>query len=197
MVRAGPPASAPCSQMIAAVCFARTYGEDRMISGRSRRGKAANQRPAATACSSPSADSGTSTSRMSMSISCEPAWSAASRATLPWLCPCRTSHSRSGQFCRVVCFTIREKASALRLCQDHFESGGSGQGLRRLPQGPLALIHAPEGRERLADDLVHIVIAVGREAADEGDALGRIGERLVTLVERLVLFARDRIVRIA
>ena len=28
--------------------------------------------------------------------------SAASRATLPWLCPCRTSHSRSGQFCFVL-----------------------------------------------------------------------------------------------
>ena len=51
--------------------------------------------------------------------------------------------------------------------------------------------------ERLADHLVHIVIAVGREPADEGDVRGRVRERLVSLEQRLILGPRHRIIRIA
>jgi hypothetical protein len=65
---------------------------------------------AASACLKPSSDNGTSTSRTSMSMVGNPASCAASRATLPWLCPCRTSHSRSGQFCRMPSSFRRDKA---------------------------------------------------------------------------------------
>src|SRR5690348_12811784 len=97
-----------------------------MISGRSSRGSPANQRPATSACSTPSADSGTSTSRSWMSISCAPASSAASRATLPWLWPCRTNHSRSGQFCRICILLAPFKASVGTLCRKAHWSGGQG-----------------------------------------------------------------------
>ena len=73
-----------------------------MTSGRSSGGKA--REPAARGFGLLDArgrTSGTSTSRRSMSISCAPAWSAASRATLPWLWPWRTSHNLSGQFWRM------------------------------------------------------------------------------------------------
>jgi hypothetical protein len=58
---------------------------------------AANQRPSAVACSSPSGLKATSASRTEMSIMARPAACAASRATLPALSPWRTIHSRSGQ----------------------------------------------------------------------------------------------------
>src|SRR5690348_12874471 len=58
-------------------------------------------------------------------------------------------------------------------------------------------VHAPEGRERLPDDLVHVVIAVGREASDEGDVLGRVGEGLVALEQLLIFRAWDRVIGIA
>src|SRR5665213_3906119 len=51
---------------------------------------------------------------------------------------------------------------------------------------------AAEGRERLADDLVHIVITIGCQPAHEADAGGRIRERLIFLVERLIFGPRDR-----
>ena len=59
----------------------------------------ANQRPNVRDCSSPNQLSGTSTSRISMSISLWPAASAASRATLPALSPWRTTHKMSGHRC--------------------------------------------------------------------------------------------------
>ena len=65
--------------------------------------------------------------------------------------------------------------------------------LLRLPLS----IEAPEGGERLPDHLIHIVIAVGRKAAHEGDAGSGIGQGLVFLEQRLVLRPRDRIIRIA
>src|SRR5918993_996385 len=52
-------------------------------------------------------------------------------------------------------------------CQsDIVVSRRRGRGLLR-PAEPVAVIQPPEGRKRLADDLVHIVVAVGGEAADE------------------------------
>src|SRR6476646_5431229 len=56
------------------------------------------------------------------------------------------------------------------------------------------LAHAPEGRERLPDDLVHVVVTVGREPTDEGHAFGLVGERLVALEQFLIFGARDRII---
>src|SRR5690348_1665629 len=167
-----------------------------MISGRSALGSAANHRPAAAACSMPRSDSGTSTSLMSMSISCAPASSAASRATLPWLCPCRTSHSlsgqfwRSGQFCR-----IRTSSCGRKLHRQYCARLFGGDGGRLLALA--LLIHAPERCQRLADDLVHVVITVGRQPPDESHAFGRIGKRLVALEQLLVLRSRDWIIRIA
>ena len=68
----------------------------------------------------------------------------------------------------------------------------------RLPASfPSLLVDPPERRQRLTDDLVHIVIAVGGQPADERHALGRVRERLVALEQRLVLRPRDRIIRIA
>src|SRR5688500_5573021 len=60
---------------------------------------AANQRPTASACRRPSSLSGTSMSRTSSPIRCSPAATAAARATLPALCPCRTSQRREGHLC--------------------------------------------------------------------------------------------------
>ena len=72
-------------------------------SGARLRAVAANQRPSARDCCSPSGHSGTSTSRPAMSIAAQAGASAASRATLPALSPWRTIHSRSGQrFCIVI-----------------------------------------------------------------------------------------------
>lgn len=68
-----------------------------MTSGRSPASPAANHSPSARACSAPSLDKGTSTSRWSSFIRSAPAASAASRATLPALCPCRTTQSVEGQ----------------------------------------------------------------------------------------------------
>src|SRR5690349_17493276 len=124
-----------------------------------------------------------------MPISCAPASSAASRATLPWLCPCRTSHKRSGQFCRIRTSSCGRKHQredcALRLL-------GGNRGLESL-----LLVDAAEGGERLTDDLVHIVIAIGCEPPDKGDVVGRIRQRLVALEQLLILGPRDRIIRIA
>jgi hypothetical protein len=62
---------------------------------------------------------------------------------------------------------------------------------------PAGGVEPAEGGQRLADDLVHVVIAIGRQPADEGDAGRGIGQRFILLVERLILLARDRIIRIA
>ena len=58
-------------------------------------------------------------------------------------------------------------------------------------------VDASEGCERLPDDLVHVVVAIGCEPADEPDVPGRAGKSLVLLVERLVVRRRDRIIGIA
>ena len=94
-----------------------------MNSGRSSGGRAANQRPAASRLLVAEVGQGTSTSRRSMSISCAPASSAASRATLPWLWPCRTSHNLSGQFWRI---TIPRTAESIS-CEIVPEQGSTKQ----------------------------------------------------------------------
>src|SRR4051812_26132155 len=53
-----------------------------------------------------------------------------------------------------------------------------------------------EHGERLRDDLIHVVVLVGPEAADEVDAGRRRGEFLILLIQRRVLGAWNRIVRI-
>ena len=53
------------------------------------------------------------------------------------------------------------------------------------------------GRERLRHDLIHVVVLVGREPADEVHAFGGVGELLILAVERGVLRPRNRIVGIA
>ena len=65
--------------------------------GRTTIGIAANHRPSAADCRSPSAESGTSTSRVTMSMWLSPAAWAASRATLPALSPWRTIQRWVGQ----------------------------------------------------------------------------------------------------
>ncbi len=57
----------------------------------------ANHSPSARDCSSPRRESGTSTSRWSSAMRRSPAASAASRATLPALCPYRTTQRIEGQ----------------------------------------------------------------------------------------------------
>ena len=52
-------------------------------------------------------------------------------------------------------------------------------------------------RQRLRDDLIHVVVPIGRQPPDEVDARRPLGEFLILLVERRVLGARDRIVRVA
>src|SRR6201993_4243586 len=77
--------------------------------------------------------------------------------------------------------------------------GGDRAGLALGGDGraALALGDPAEGGERLADHLVHVVVAVGRKPSHEMD-VGRLqGQRLVLLVERLVLRARHRIVGVA
>ena len=94
----------------------------------------------------------------------------------------------------------------VRLIGDELEryatanSGETDSLTRPRAQSPASfgfLIDAAEGRQRLPDDLVHIVVAVGREPADESDVVGRIGERLVALEQLLIFRPRDRIIRIA
>ena len=60
-------------------------------------GSLLNQPPRVSDWASPSVDSGTSISRQARSMTASPADSAASRATFPALCPCRTIHNVSGQ----------------------------------------------------------------------------------------------------
>src|SRR3954466_602828 len=63
--------------------------------------------------------------------------------------------------------------------------------------GGLAASHQPiEDRERLGNDLIHVVVLVRREAADELHLGCLVGERLVLLVELGVLGARNGIVGI-
>src|SRR4029079_16432739 len=66
-----------------------------------------------------------------------------------------------------------------------------------LPSFLLSLINTAERRKRLSDDLVHVVISVGRQPPNEGHIVGRIGKRLLLLEQLLVLGARDRIIRIS
>src|SRR5918994_5239903 len=71
-----------------------------------------------------------------------------------------------------------------------------GHGCRDALLFPL-LVHAPERGERLPDDLIHIVVAVGREPSDEGHVAGLVCERLIFLEQLLVLRPRDRVIGIA
>ena len=71
---------------------ARTYGERGTRSGARPLAGTRTSAPTAAACRSPSSDSGTSMSRCAMSMRASPPASAASRATLPALCPWRSSH---------------------------------------------------------------------------------------------------------
>src|ERR1700712_1522051 len=52
-----------------------------------------------------------------------------------------------------------------------------------------------EGRQRLPDDLVHVVVAVGRQPPHEPHVPLGEGQTLVTLEQGLVLGSRDRVVR--
>jgi hypothetical protein len=65
--------------------------------GRSSGARSAIHRPRAPACSRPSSDSGMSASRSARSSSSAPPVSAASRARLPVLWPCRTSQRAAGR----------------------------------------------------------------------------------------------------
>src|SRR3569832_338222 len=49
---------------------------------------------------------------------------------------------------------------------------GCDRSLLRLSPLPSLLVHSPERGERLPDDLVHVVVAIGGEPADEGYVLG-------------------------
>src|SRR3712207_5350525 len=51
--------------------------------------------------------------------------------------------------------------------------------------------------ERLSHDLIHVVVLVRRQAADELDLGRRVGELLVAPVDERVLRTRDRVVRVA
>src|SRR5215203_89598 len=60
-----------------------------------------------------------------------------------------------------------------------------------------ASYQAVEDLERLRDDLIHVVVLVGREATDERDVRRRVCQQFVSLVELGVLRTRHRVVRIA
>src|SRR5947209_12149670 len=66
----------------------------------------------------------------------------------------------------------------------------------RLSARPSLVVHAPERRQRLADDLVHVVITVCGEPPDEGDIAGRIRQLFVLLEQLLIFRPRDRIIGI-
>src|SRR3954453_22894054 len=82
-------------------------------------------------------------------------------------------------------------------------SGGErGGGPHEVERGQPArrrhgLVDAPEGGERLPDDLVHVVVAIGRKPPAEPDVRRRKGQALVLLVELLVLGLRNRVVGVA
>src|SRR6185369_12967578 len=73
---------------------------------------------------------------------------------------------------------------------------GGGDSLPRLFR-PTFGSDSAEGRQRLTDDLVHVVVAVGCKAPDERHARRRIRQLLIFLVERLILLARHRVIGIA
>ena len=54
-----------------------------------------------------------------------------------------------------------------------------------------------EERQRLRHHLVHVVVAVGGQPAHEVDAGCGVGQRLVLLIARRVLWTRDRVVGVA
>src|SRR5829696_9664880 len=54
-----------------------------------------------------------------------------------------------------------------------------------------------ENLERLGDDLIHVVVLVGREPTDECDVRRRIRQELVSLVELRILGTGHRVVRIS
>src|SRR3954464_7500025 len=70
-----------------------------------------------------------------------------------------------------------------------------GSGGFRFPRQ--SLVDPPERCERLTDDLIHVVVTIGRQPSDEPDVGRRQRQTLVFLKEFLVFRARDRVVRIA
>ena len=160
---------------------------EQITSGRSCSGSAANQRPVASAWLWPRSLSGTSTSRRSRSMTLRPASCAASRATLPWLCPWRTSHRRLGQ-----CWVL-----------DQCVLLSSGQSMSASIGSPLVdAKRCPS--ERAADERVHMATTIEelearRAAAQLGGGEKRIAAQhakgRLTARERLSRAARPRIVR--
>src|SRR5688572_28205936 len=75
-------------------------------------------------------------------------------------------------------------------CQDCTAlNAGSGYGTD-------AIANAGESRQRLTYALVHVVVLVRRQPADEVHVRRRLRERLVTGVQRRVLGPRYRVVRV-
>ena len=62
---------------------------------------------------------------------------------------------------------------------------------------PLGLHQPPECRQCLTDDLVHIVVSVSAEFADEDNVVALTSQLFITLVEMLVLRPRNRIIRLS
>ena len=61
----------------------------------------------------------------------------------------------------------------------------------------LVLGHPPIGGKRLPDDLIHVVIAVGGKPPDKGDVRPGRSQRLIALVEGVIVGPRDRIIGVA
>src|SRR5688500_16331055 len=111
-----------------------------------------------------------------MSIIDRPASSAASRATLPWLWPWRTSHIRSGQFWRM--FDLLQAGESLtRLIVPHghadeeqsLDRGGRARRLCKPVRFAIAEAHRAHRREDrsigLRDDRVGAGIAISGQIA--------------------------------
>ena len=90
------PVDSSAADAIRAVSAARTYGDEYTTAGVV---VSANHSPSSAAWRSPCGDSGTSMSRVAMSISASPFASATSRARLPTLSAWRTRTSRVGHAC--------------------------------------------------------------------------------------------------
>lgn len=62
---------------------------------------------------------------------------------------------------------------------------------------PNRVRQATISRQRLTDDLIHVVVAVSGQSSDKADVRSGHRQRLVTLIQRLILVARHGIVEIA
>lgn len=124
-----------------------------MTSGRADGSDEANQVPSALACSRPGSDSGTSTSRWVSVIRARPS---ACAASLPALCPWRTTHNVAGQRgLRLALFHVRDHRTCGRM--QNGEASRIGMFPSRITQtsmretdvglGPDAAVH-PANRRR-------------------------------------------------